>query len=1146
MRQRRWWRGLVLALLTVVLVLGLSSSGHAQEEYEKPKLETWQHKGIMAALKDSDPLVWAQALGKLADFDLETLSNETVIPQKVYEQIVDILHDRNCYAEANRSCPPETLATAIAVLEAMGPIASENAPQLWALMIDPKTEDDSLAVAGHRNVRSAAGSAFGRMGDAATEQVPQIFELIINPDTDDNVRWAAISALRTMETPSIDQASQLIDLIVNPDIDIDVRRAALSALGTFEAAAIDYAPEIMKLITNRDEDKELRWAATATIGNMGEAVVDYAPQLTELIANSDEQNVRSGAAFALSEIGNPAADQAPRLFALIADPSQDDDVRSAAVKALAEMDEVVADYAAQIVELIANLNEDEYFRYSLTWLFHKMGESGIEQAAELFDLVANPDIDPQVSFEASRALGSMGPAASTEGAKLFALIANPDIDGHVRIAATHAFGSIGEATPEQVQQLGEIIVDTRADHRLRYRATQALYRIKPDVAKSATSQLNRILSEQWQMRSRFEADETVSVVAANALSQLGPASNETRLHLLNAVSLNTFEADYFRFMAYYLSDGEADAMTLIRWLGLRDEEFLPDATQLTHREAREILRVFAEAWTDEINSLTKLDDEWPRQIASIVEATTWTPDDLPLLRQHHQNLKAMGSTQAAAVSSEIATLEWWRGIWIGRNVWMAHALFWLALVFIYPRSPQVQAIFFWNPWMRRIFGAGYVGFALTWVPFLRARLFAPFQDSLLADAGLAGFTPAAYFPDSTVETKATGEQQPLQQAIPAIKGQVILEGESGLGKTMFLRHLIQRTLQRRQGRSRFEVIKYITRPPRTMVFLPADRCADGVSEAIQVKLHGLAKDPHFLRDLIYSGAIDICIDGLNEVTADTRAKITEFVERYFKGNIIMTTQPLEWRPPATATTYKLNPLRRDKIQAFLVSREPTLSADAPIQGDAYIAACQSALEAALHPNQPAEELTAARRILSNPMDLSLVAQMIANKEPPNLFQLQQQQYKLMAADYQQLHLREFPLAAFSQQVYDMRLQDHTAIPEAEFFEELQCMERHKMVTRRQGIDNEGQPTKEWNFRHDKVMEFFIVQTFLGKNNDRPQQHMSDPRFRGVYFLLAKLMPIADALALREELIDYAADTRDHTVSDDFVQLLRSRRVSEAA
>jgi len=52
--------------------------------------------------------------------------------------------------------------------------------------------------------------------------------------------------------------------------------------------------------------------------------------------------------------------------------------------------------------------------------------------------------------------------------------------------------------------------------------------------------------------------------------------------------------------------------------------------------------------------------------------------------------------------------------------------------------------------------------------------------------------------------------------------------------------------------------------------------------------------------------------------------------------------------------------------------------------------------------------------------------------------------------------------------------------------------------------------------------------------------MSDPRFRGVYFLLATLLDLNKAKALREELIQYAANTKDHTVSDTFVQLLRSR------
>ncbi|MEP0919339.1 hypothetical protein NC981_21140 [Leptolyngbya sp. DQ-M1] len=77
---------------------------------------------------------------------------------------------------------------------------------------------------------------------------------------------------------------------------------------------------------------------------------------------------------------------------------------------------------------------------------------------------------------------------------------------------------------------------------------------------------------------------------------------------------------------------------------------------------------------------------------------------------------------------------------------------------------------------------------------------------------------------------------------------------------------------------------------------------------------------------------------------------------------------------------------------------------------------------------------------------------------------------------------------------------------------------------------EGETQREWYFQHDKIAAFFIVRTFLG-----------DPRFRGVYFLLATLLSIDAAQALRETLIQYAADTKDHTVSDTFMQLLRTRK-----
>jgi hypothetical protein len=104
-------------------------------------------------------------------------------------------------------------------------------------------------------------------------------------------------------------------------------------------------------------------------------------------------------------------------------------------------------------------------------------------------------------------------------------------------------------------------------------------------------------------------------------------------------------------------------------------------------------------------------------------------------------------------------------------------------------------------------------------------------------------------------------------------------------------------------------------------------------------------------------------------------------------------------------------------------------------------------------------------------------------------------------------------------------------------------EKYKMVVSRQWQDNNGEAKKEWFFRHDKIMEFFLVQNFLGSSDEidtRLKDHMGDPRFRGVYFLLGLLLPVDAAKELRERLIQYAADTKDHTVSDTFVQLLRTR------
>ena len=721
-----------------------------------------------------------------------------------------------------------------------------------------------------------------------------------------------------------------------------------------------------------------------------------------------------------------------------------------------------------------------------------------EQAPKLVELLK--DSDSSVRSAAVSALGQM--QAKEQVLKLVELL--KDSDQGVRSATTYALGQM--QAKEQAPKLVELLKDS--DQGVRSAATYALGQVQ---AKEQVLKLVELLKD---------SDQGVRYAAAPALSKLGQQGLPVVVQILDAVQQNSYEIGELRFLAHFISGGEQEVETLMQWVGIPKSR--PEKPTLT--QGRNIMKLFDKTWKIS-ESAPGLRKELADKIGEVADGVSWKPQDIVLLQTHYNNLKGKDNA-AYKVQLAINKIAIWKWLANARNTILIHAAFWLALIFAYPKFPQVQAIFFWNPWVRKILGVGYVGFLLTWVPYLRCKLFEPFKPSLLADARLDYFTSLAYFPESKVKVPSSEEIKPITEALPSIQGQIVLEGDSGLGKSMFLRHLVNNS-------------------PRLVVYLPAQKCDKGVIEAIQEKLHGQAQDAEFLKNLIYSGAIDICIDGLNEVTADTRAKIVHFVECYFRGNIIMTTQPLEWTPPSTAKIYTLQPLERDQIQEFLVSRQPRLPKDAKIQGTDYEKACTSYLIDALNPQQPLEELAAAQRTVSNPMDLSLVSLMLYQGKTPNLFRLQEQQYKQMAEEFPKEWKYEFPLKKFSQAVYKMRLNDEKALPAEVFYQELQSLEdeKYKMVVSRQWKDEKGEAKKEWYFRHDKIMDFFLVQNFLGKSAEaetRLIDHMGDPRFRGVYFLLATLLPLDEAKELREKLIQYAADSKDHTVSDTFVQLLRAR------
>ncbi len=216
---------------------------------------------------------------------------------------------------------------------------------------------------------------------------------------------------------------------------------------------------------------------------------------------------------------------------------------------------------------------------------------------------------------------------------------------------------------------------------------------------------------------------------------------------------------------------------------------------------------------------------------------------------------------------------------------------------------------------------------------------------------------------------------PLDRAIPEIRGQVILEGEVGLGKSLFMRRLAGR---RAGWRS-------ICRRGAARVAC-SRRCRPS-SPASPATLIFCDSSSRWARSTYWS-------TGLTR-SPRTRGKITEFVERHFEGNIILASQPMEWHKPATARTMQLLPLDRDQIEAFLVSRAPELPMDAPVRGEAFERAARTFPVRTYDQFSSSHEQDALAASLSNPMDLTTIATILANGAMPDLMALQEQAYDLM-------------------------------------------------------------------------------------------------------------------------------------------------------
>jgi len=1048
----------------------------------------WKTEGIVGGLNDSCVATQLIAIEYFNSHSNDSLLKIWKSNEFQVEKIIRFLKNNDSF----------TRQSAVIAIGTVGKNVKDVVPIITELLKDKNPD-----------VRGAAAIALGTMGEHAKDAVPIITELL--KDKNPDVRGAAAIALATMGEHAKDAVPTITKLM--KDKNCEFSNSALTTLGKMGEHAKDAVPAITNLL--KDKNPNVRSSALTTLGIMGVHAKDAVPAIANLLKDKNP-DIRNSAAIVLGEMGENAKSVIPALVALLEDDSPD--IRQSTLNALQNIQEDSknaypesvsyseaddwgenSDNVINTIPSVLLKNQDSHVRLSsVSYTFQRLKDTDpfIRRSAvdAVVELLKNEN--PLILDFTIKSFKNFGEYSIGVIPAIVELLKNED---HlVRCSALEAFRNMGESANDVVPVIADLLKDED-----RYVRCSAAMTLGVLGAKNFASSVIELLQDE---------DLYVRNYASYALTEMGGNDLVTTCKILNLSVRYPKEIGRMRFTAHLIAGNNQQSHLFVNLVG-KPCNFIC----LSNIESRiKALHILFAGWSicDSLN-LPELKIEIEQRITDIANQCKGTEAEISCLKKLPAKFKKQ-SQLYPSIEKAIKKKQTFCSVLFAAKTVILHIVFWLILIFLYPYFPTIQAIFFWNPWVRRFTGLGYVSFLLTWLPFLRRRLFLPFKDSLLADAKLRQFSSGFYYAESEVRSKTPDFVLPFGQAIPLVRGQIILQGASGLGKTMFLRQMLAKS-------------------KKIAVYLPADKCAQGVMDAVQAKLHGIAQESSFLRNLIYSGAMDIYIDGLNEVSAETRAVISTFVEKYFRGNIILATQRLEWSPPANAHIFTLLPLKEDKIKEFLLSQDTNESYKEKVTTflSTVFTDCEKDTTCAIY-----------KTVLSNPMDLTIVSQMIAGGHTPDLGHLWEQQYAIMANDYSTLYNSQpFPLKDFSEMVYTLWDHGSHVIPAKGFEKELKCMERYKMIVRHKHSfeSSHGEITQniEWSFRHEKNRVYYVVQKFLN-DTDKQKDHLGDTRYDGVYLLLAQLQPVEEAMKLERLLISYAAHTGNHTVSDSFVKILERR------
>ncbi|WP_319523430.1 HEAT repeat domain-containing protein [uncultured Desulfosarcina sp.] len=569
------------------------------------------------------------------------------------------------------------------------------------------------------------------------------------------------------------------------------------------------------------------------------------------------------------------------------------------------------------------------------------------------------------------------------------------------------------------------------------------------------------------------------------------------LYIINLIYEHPSDSGFLRFVSHLFGSARKDIETLLIWTGDPKLNKPDDINGFDPIVTLEILSNFLMV----LNNSDELYSDLCLSITNIIimNKKNWKSNDVKFLDQIRGNIKNPNLNQNIKnIIDEIKPTPLSKFLYYCCSIIICHFIFWMSLILIYPKSYRIQAFFFWNTKVRKYFGLVYVELLILYIPFLRKRIFKPFTRSLISDARQYDFDEKNYFKDSTIIDKNSNVKGAITKIIQDIKGHVILIGDSGTGKTTFLRYQINNNSNLR-------------------AFLLAIDCKEGIVEGICNKLQGFLSDKKFIKSLIYSGFITIYIDGLNDVDKSTRKLITRFLNTYTKCNVIITMQKIDWEPTCDSKVYEFERITFDQTKNFIYSRYD-LFIDDVISREEYIENATkfiTSLEALYKNSDSFEQVECS---ILNLMDLSTACMLLRQGIQPNLLNLQDQQFKIIQKEYRKRHANTpFPIKTISNFLYGLKKNGMNYFETNEFTEEFSFLNKYKMVLKRYREMGDDKSKIVWYFRHEKISDYLISYSFI-TDRERQIENLNSPIFYGVFNMLSMILPIKDAEWLREQII----------------------------